>query len=470
MNTDSSEIELLSKLKGWISTTELERSTIRMKGRLFGSKNENIELTGLGSLNTGRIDSISVNFFDDKLSTTIPTIFPEKLKIKSGELTGAGVLRHSQDGKLTLNGFFSVQNARLDLFEDKITLQNLNIKALIQDWNVEIQSCDLNYQESPVNVSGRINNILNPEFDLTINSKALDLKHIATNIFDEKDELKVNGKADAVFQIRGLAKNPTISGEIFIPLFSIKDQTVHEVQSDFVYQNQNINFGSISGSYNNFKFRNSGKLSFISDTLELDFQFEVSGDLKTSIGKFLNPDILMLPCSMTGNLSGRGKNINGFADVNFTGFFASEDSLPIAGKLNFKNSSVSIFLSHEYSPFSLNADLNYKNNRLQIQSTINHFGDELWALTPLPVKDQLEKLIDVSIVYTGDERYATCTLIAHRKEYIGDSDKLFQIDGFFNSNGNIRLQGDIIYFSEIVDQIDGELKMVISSQDLILEK
>ena len=72
MKNDSTEIGLLSELKGWVSTTELAESSIRMKGRLFGSRNENIELVGQANLKTNRIDSVLINFKDNKLSTTIP--------------------------------------------------------------------------------------------------------------------------------------------------------------------------------------------------------------------------------------------------------------------------------------------------------------------------------------------------------------------------------------------------------------
>ncbi|HDL18699.1 MAG TPA: hypothetical protein ENH29_06565 [Bacteroidetes bacterium] len=470
-SNDSTDLVMLNQLKGWLSTTDLEHSVIRMKGKLFRSEKDNIELTGVGDLTSGRIDSVLINFNDDELSTTIPTLFPDVLKVESGELHGGGVLRQSAAGKLILNGYISLQKAQLDLFDNKLTLENLNTEAFIQNWDVIIKSCQLDCDQSKITISGTIKNLLKPAFDLAIHSDDLKIKELAASFIDPENKLGIAGVANVDLSLTTIDKKSVISGKVVVPSLSVKAVQFDRVESDFSYADKALKINSISGLYRNFKLQNSGEIDFIGEKPVFDFNIHAIGDLKSLLPGFFNAKIETTPFDMQGTLSGNFADIKGLVNIKLAAKFSDRDSIPIEGRLQLDNRKIKISAFYDGQPFQLKADLDISGEQVKIDGRIDRFGGRLWEMTGLPVAEQLKNLVDVSLLFTGDQKYATYSILTHRKDYTGDSDLLFRIDGFYNVNGGgTKINGKITYFPGTGGEIPGEIKATVSKKFFTLEK
>jgi hypothetical protein len=464
------EITLVNKLNGWLRTSDLANSTIRMSGRLFGSGNENIVLTGHANLLASRLDSVVVTFFDDNLSTTIPTIFPEILKIEKGQLLGRGILQETSSGRLSLDGEVNLTDADLDLFGGIVRLDKFNTSAKISDWNVELTSCSLECYGSPFVIDGEVLNVLDPSFNLRVSATELDLDRIFSEIWGEEKSIGLSGLADAEISISDEPASPKFSGEIRVPDFAVSGKEFKALKTRFTYQFGKFSIAAAEARFQDFDLRSKGLISIDTEIPTVDMDFDVFGDFRNLLKKGLDPELHGFPLQISGRLSGDLDNYVIDSKFETMGITAENDSVPIQGTLEFDSGTLRLTAKNGDGPFTFQAQIRPENDHLQFNAKIDHFGGDLWELTSLPIKDRLQNLLDLSCDVTGDQNYATYQLTAHRKIFTRDN-LLFKIDGFYSSSEEgSDIQGDITYQPDTGGTIPGFLKLQFSPEYVNLKE
>ncbi len=324
------EISLISNLGGWISTKDISKSVVKLSGRLFASKNENVILEGQANLLAGRLDSVSVSLWDNNLSTTIPSIYPEILKIEQGKLSGRGVLKEKPNGSLTLDGSITIADADLTFFQGKLKLDHFNSEVKINDWNLELISCDLNCYDSHFEIAGNINSIFNPEFDLTVQSNQTNLEKVYNEIWGDKTTIGLKGLADFDVRLTNTTKNPIFSGSIDLANFEIFGEKFTSVETYFNYSSGKFLIDKAKGFYHNLFLDSKGVISIEPENPALSMNIKASGDLTKieKVAQKLNKELDTLPFIVNGNFESDFKKHSFFSDIQISGVTLDSSQIP----------------------------------------------------------------------------------------------------------------------------------------------
>lgn len=470
---DSLNVEtlLVSNLGGWVSTKNLAKSNLRLIGKLFSSKKENVVLQGQANLLAGRIDSVLVSVYDKNLSTTIPTLFPDILRIDKGELKGHGILREKPNGRLTLDGSITITEADVMLFEEKVKLDHFNTQAKISDWNVELVYCNLNCYDSPFEISGNVFSIFSPLFDLTVHANQTDLERVYNEVWGAEKTIGLNGLADFKVQLTNTTKNPKFSGSVNVSKLGLFGEQFNSVKTQFNYQSGLFRIERARGVYQNLDFDSDGSISINVDNRNAALNFLVSGDLTKTVPKVLNKELASLPVWINGNLSTDFKEYAIKSNLNITGSKKDGNQInSINGDLSLLGDEITLSLICDENPFRLDAKLKPNKESFQFSTNFDNFGGDLWDIPNIPMRKQLKKLLMLSGEITGDQNYSTYTLNANRKIFTGESNSLFNISGVYSSNGNSQLQGDITYHPDTGGSIPGYIDLEFNSEFLNLKQ
>lgn len=470
VNSLNEEISLISNLEGWISTKDMSKSVVRLSGRLFASRNENVILEGQANLLAGRIDSVSVSLWDNHLSTSIPSIYPKILKIEKGKLMGRGVLKEKPNGSLTLDGEISITDADLTLFQGKLKLDYFNSKVKINDWNLELISCNFNCYDSHFEIAGNIYNIFHPEFDLTVQSNQTNLEKVYNEIWGGKTTIGLKGLADFDVHVTNTTQNPIFSGSIDLANFEIFGEKFTSVETYFNYSSGKFLIEKAKGFYHNLFLDSKGVISIEPENPTLSMDIKVSGDLTKieKVAQKLNKELVTLPFNVNGHFESDFKKYSFFSDIQISGVTLDSSQIPvIEGKLNFYDDNFELIVDCDENPFKLDVKVKLNNHSPQFFVKFENFGGNLWEIANIPLHHHLKKLLLLSGEVTGDRNYSTYTLNANRTIYTGESNLLFKIDGVFSSSDeNTQIQGDISYHSDTGGNIPGYLDLEIGPEYL----
>lgn len=463
------EIRLVNGLNGWISTTDLENSNVRMSGSLFRSDNENVILSGQADLKSGVVDSVTITFFDDNLSTTIPTLFPDILRIEKGQLVGHGVLKENKDRQLALFGTLNLSDANLSLFGGKVELDSFNTVANINDWNLDLVSCTMRSFNSPIEIKGKILNVLKPNFDLTALASGVVLDNVLPELLGEGTEVALSGVANAEVRMLDDVKTPRFSARVTSPELAYSGQKFRRVKTDFSYAGGILEVKDLSADVMEFKVTATGSVVASTDQKELDLKLGVYGDLRSLIPGMLNQDY-QFPLRLGGELKGDFKDFGVNTQFEVAGYGVGSDSIHLEGSADYKSGEIFVALHDVDSPFDLSVRLHPLNDRVQFRANVLNFGGDLWDLTSLPGKNHLKRFLDLNCELTGDEKYATYALSARRRFYTGESNELFNVEGFYSSSRQkSNIVGDITYHPDTGGMISGDIEIEMDPDSINLK-
>jgi hypothetical protein len=291
-------------ISGWISTKEIPKANLRLVGKLFRSDQFNLKLNGVFDLADTRLDLLQVNMINFNWKDRIPFFIPSYMDIQGGLINGDVALSESgSENKFDIQGNFSVRNGEINLKDQNLYLRDIDLDAVIDDWDIIIENSTQTFNGTPVILEGRIKNILNPQFDLIARSDDFDI-HQFHNELKPDHRIELFGNAEFNFAISSSYKNPTIDGFAKCPALKVNNARVKNMNLNFLLADSVVHVRSIRASYDRMRLRGSGFLDFTDPDSMINIDLFAEGMLPEIPGvKSLSEAYSVIDMSLRGNES-----------------------------------------------------------------------------------------------------------------------------------------------------------------------
>jgi len=219
---DSLQVLLANSIEGGFFVDPSDSIEIRLTGKLFTSKHQNLSLNGKVWGKTGTISYIKAELEDYNLQDRLPDFMFSALDFKSGQLNGDILLfrKPAPNSGFDIRGGFVITQGNIVADEGRLIIEDMNIRSRFERWNMFIEYAQQKVNGNNVKLSGKIKNILNPHFYLQVNADNIQLGDISwLPLF--KIQNKISGKANVVADIEGplddvVIKSPLTTGSLLV--------------------------------------------------------------------------------------------------------------------------------------------------------------------------------------------------------------------------------------------------------------
>lgn len=275
------------RISGWVYTGEKTKAWVRLAGHMFHAKNLNMVMYGQLNLQRGGIDYLNLEVHDYELGNELPYIMPKYFQAIQGTIDGNFTIteRLAPTRGFNIAGPISLRNGKLKLSTENLFFDDINIDAEVKDWNIEIKKATQKVNGSPTVVTGRIRNLLDPEFELQLTSQHFDIQRFLNTFLPEKT-YPFSGFASFQFSISDALSRPQVQGIVRADSVSFLQNTVKNVSVATTFNGYQLHFSHIAGSVNGAGLSGSGIIDFQTPEKIIDFTVDLEGDLSHQIQKW----------------------------------------------------------------------------------------------------------------------------------------------------------------------------------------
>lgn len=302
-DSDGNFVAYAQNLNGWFNTTQQKDLVLNVKGNVFSTEDENFKLNLV--IDKKKQDFISrIDIVDYNFEESVINHFIDKLLIE-GSAAGYLILKGNiaKIDSIQINGTVNFKNMAATYQDEYV--DNINFDMTIRNNHLEIKNGHLRYKGHPLNITGKMNDIFNPEIYGTIDTKHFPVSvlhdYIPSHIFDNStvnlnigyhfgfDDYDVKGTVTSqnltVYNSRfdNLTAHFKLSDKgIQLGVVSINDNTLSISGNGFYsYRNKILNV-NIDGSYKSGKHVLFNKLSAAGHAFNL--KLNVDTDTGNSLG------------------------------------------------------------------------------------------------------------------------------------------------------------------------------------------
>ncbi|MDZ7261814.1 MAG: hypothetical protein ONB05_06890, partial [candidate division KSB1 bacterium] len=377
VDSTGQEILLASDINGWVNSVDFSNAICRMTGKLFASRQNNVFLEGQLNLSEGYLQHLEVELRDYQLSNQIPYLIPPYFDIQHGILNGNMTLSEKTAGSkgFDLAGGIRISSGRLKILNYDLVLDDLNLEAKIQDWDLVILKAHQIVNGSPVEMTGRIKNLLAPQFDLSFSSQEFDIRGFLEKL-QPGFPLKLKGTSSLYLILKDSYANPSFEGWIESTRLLLNDLKLRYPRLDFVFQDSVFRVRKLQAQLGDTKVIGQGLVDFSTSNHAINFKFFCKGN---GIGLLRAADLNGLKgCPWQLNLDFIGDT----GQARGNGEFLCQlqplvgDSLTIRGTLSYNQDQIQL-TGHAPTHFSFSGKISNLFRQPTFNLRVKNF-EELW--------------------------------------------------------------------------------------------
>ena len=353
VDSTNKKLLLSNDINGWLSTHDINHTSIRLVGKIFNSKSFNLSLAGFMNLKTGRLDHLNVKLKNYHWNKKDAFFLPEYYDIQQGIVDGTLSLTERRKPKrgFNINGRITISDGSIRILNKKLYLEKINIDAEIEDWNCIIKKANAVFNGAPVVVGGRINNILNPRMELKLKSDSLATESFVQYISTHSD-FNLRGTMSLEFDVTNTFENPKISGSMKCNRLVFNKKIFRQLNAHVSYQDSLLKIPEFSTRLDDMKLRSSCEISFSKNHPSVEYALEGEGAL---FKKFIKvPFKALRDSKISFNINGGGnfESIDGKIYLFVNHFNQPDTSFRFVGNLNYQGRQLLVMmksLTHRFN-------------------------------------------------------------------------------------------------------------------------
>ena len=351
-DTSGVETRAAHSINGWLSKTDQKLVDLNLGGSLFNSKETNLIIEGRLNPSLGTVDFINLRLHEYEPDSELPPFLPPFIKNVHGRVDGELSLTtpDSLNGRFDLNGRLSLKDGSMLLTERKLLLNDLSWTATVNHWNLKIDEGRCSVNSSKVELDGEIRNLLNPEFDLKLQSDSLSLEHFTSVLFEKSNE-NLAGTAFIKIFIQGPYTNTQVDGEFYCSRVKYKEQKFNNLTVKAAYQHPKLKFSEITGNFLNHQIDIKSQIDYSDEEPLISGSVNVIGNLTPIISSFATDSIVSCNDWMRANIHGSLSEPVVDGEVGFSLLNTTNDSIYYTAAFNYLDESLT------FSPPSNNGEL-----------------------------------------------------------------------------------------------------------------
>ncbi|NOZ60627.1 MAG: hypothetical protein GXO74_03000 [Calditrichaeota bacterium] len=306
VDTAKQSLLLATDINGWLSASNVEKTTIRLVGKIFNSDNFNLSLSGYANLKQGRLDTLNARVTNYAWSKEDAFFLPEYYDIRQGVVNGILTLNERISGRagFDIKGSLSIRQGEIVLPEQNLSFDNISVETEVRDWNLYVRDATARMNGSPIRISGMIKNILNPELNLILESKNFDVGKLVSAAFPRlKDQPE--GLAHVKIEMTNTFPDPHIDTAIFSRSIRVKNHFFRDCRLHFSYRDSVLTVQSLSLSSDRLRWQGDARFDFARSSQMMQFQLTADGMFPNKLIRM--PLETMRQSRLRFSATGRGK-------------------------------------------------------------------------------------------------------------------------------------------------------------------
>lgn len=418
------DIQVAQKINGWVYTDSKGQAWVRMAGHLFESDAYNMVMYGQLDLRRGGIDYMNVDLHDYQIGNEIPFL-PDYFEVLYGSVDGHLTVTERIEPTRGFNivGSLNLKNGGLKLARENLYFEDINLKAEVKDWNLEIKSASQTINGSPTILTGKIKNILDPEFDLRLTSDKLYV-HKFLSQFAPQKHFPFTGATSLDLFITETVQNPKIHGSLRTDSLQFFDRTLKDLEIDLNFNNYVLNFPKVISSQNDATLSGHGQIDFHSPEKLTDFKVNVVGTF-TNEFRSLGFDAADR-CVGNSEISIFGPLLNAVSTGDFNLYFTKEGnpSLEMNGSFKYSLGRFQLNTSSTNAAFQARVSIDSVFTHPFYNIDVRNF-EKLFSLMNDPKYEFLNKHYALNLSGDGYKKNLHLTVVGFNSS---NEDKLFKIE------------------------------------------
>jgi hypothetical protein len=308
---------LAHTLSGWMNTAPADSARIRLSGQVFDSHEDNLFIQGRLDLPRGRVRRLQVTIREFTPSQDIPLLLPGYLQVDDGTLQGEFFF--GQD--LENSGNLTVSNGALSFKGANLSMEGVHIESTLKGNDVAVEGRVESFNGSPLEISGSVQEIFNPDLNLTMNSSHFDIGSFFKEIITDA-RVALEGDARFTFHLTGASTNPRMEGRFASSEIKAYGVVFNDFQTRMGLQDSVFTLTGKGSQSEGVELALEGAIDFSNPAHETDVTLDILGDLAPSltdlIRRRLNSFSTDLQVRLTGPLEGLRGSLAGEMHARFT--------------------------------------------------------------------------------------------------------------------------------------------------------
>ncbi|MCP4724122.1 MAG: hypothetical protein GY863_03750 [bacterium] len=422
--TASGEMMTIAQdLDGSFETNDKIYALINLESRLFNSSEKNLEITANSYLPEFDFTSeILINGYD--LKSDFPQILTDALLFTDGKIDAKLNVDRTSEGrtqnKYSVTGDFQISNGSYTLSEIDLKFTDVNTFGKIHNDMIEIRELTSKCSNAKMNVFGSLDNLLDPELNLTMAVTGMNLNSLKSDSLIRTDRI-LNGDVSGTLTLKGYHKDPVLSGSLFSDEILIDDMVFTNISTEVTLEYPKLSFKDTKTNFNDTEI----KFDYDTDLKNLNSVF-VSGDIKGNLLTLQDyihfPDDNDYSGDINFLLNRKENDFEGFGSLNITSSNEKGD-LVYQGDFTVYNKEVLLKGESADGVLSFNGTLNYDNSEFDIK--IDNAFPALTHDLDYPVQKITGEDVLLNMDVNGNEHRTNIFISA----LTGQGDTLATIDG-----------------------------------------
>lgn len=360
IDSTNKEIRLGNEINGWLSMKDIDQANVRLVGKIFNSENFNMSISGLMNLNLGRLDQLILTLKDYKWNKDDTFFLPEYYHVTQGIINGAITLseRVGDVRGFDIDGNISITDGNISVLNKNLYFEHINVDAELRDWNLYLNNATTTFNGSEFELSGQINNILNPQLYLDLTSSSFDTENFVRN-FAPKSNLKIFGSSNILFKIRNTFDRPNIDGLLTSQEIAFNNLKFLNTTAKLTYADSLLHVSSLNMQLDGMSLNATARLNFKRLFQKIKFNITAKGHLFESIIK--TPFVELKNSQSNFSFQGEGNfnSIAGAVQGSVRNFQFPDTTFVFNGGLNYRNKKVQLRLDSPANFFNGSVEFNF---------------------------------------------------------------------------------------------------------------
>jgi hypothetical protein len=276
-------------VSGWLESQGDGKAVAKMAGHLFSSEAFDLVVEAGINFRRGSLSYVQATLRDHRIAGRLPFIVPESIKLLDGRLNGnlRVAARAPRAAGYDIAGRFYLRDGAVETLDGRLKFSDIDMDVSVNDWNLRITQGRQLCNGSPMNISGNIDNLTHPRFDVNVASDSLSLRHLAA-LFSNPAPEKMDGMIKLRASIRDSLSNLQITGRVFAPALRLGSVQARSLSARFTLADSVLRVGDLSGDLNAVSCKGSGEISLNEPGAPLDFGLIAEGDFAPALGSLLS--------------------------------------------------------------------------------------------------------------------------------------------------------------------------------------
>lgn len=392
-DTTQHETLLAHEVNGWISLQNIEKSLVRLVGKIFRSQNYNMIVNGDVDLLRTRIDLLNIQLNNFEWKERIPFFMPDFFDVKHGRINGNIIITEQQPGRIfNISGDLAITDGAMQIIDRRLLIDQINIAARIEQGDCIFDSSSFAFNGSTIQLGGRINSIFNPTLYLTLQANRFDLAHVIQPQ-SRRSKLQLAGKSSLQLSVTNTFVNPTIIGQITAPQFAVNKGELRNFSAELTFQDSVLQITRLVGAMEGMQFTGNSRIDFTQEKAGLSFVLMSNGELPLAVHgvpfRSLHNNSSQVKISGNGSL----KHFAGDIEILIKSNQALHTTFNFLGDYACKERQITLSLNASDQAFQGEAKISFAEKTPHYHAKLKNFHNVLYTL---PETSALHKVLNYS--------------------------------------------------------------------------